>query len=482
MARNVSPLMAQVPCNCHLEETLPSSWAQRDFRSVFECVSTNAKSVKQRDYLPSGSIPVVDQGEGLIGGYTDDPNSEIAIERPVIVFGDHTRKFKFVNHNFAPGADGIKVIRPSLALLPKFAYYACLALKLPNRGYARHFGVLVKQRLPIAPFNEQRRIVDRIDTLFAQIDQGEAALRQAQKLLDHYRQSILQAAVTGTLTADWRARQGSNFEHGHDLLGRVLQARRNGWRGRGKYQEPTAADAINLPGLPAGWVWASVVQMVQLFKNGLAKKPNVAKSDLPVLRISAVRPMGISLADLRYYSPTDSHACDGFWVEREDLLFTRYNGSANFVGVCGQMRANCRVVHPDKLIRARIVSGCGLSTDYLEIAWNAGHTRKHIAQHIKTTSGQQGIAGADIKSAPFALPPPQEQVEIAARVWNAFEQLRTLRELCRNERQRCATLRQSILNEAFAGRLVAQNPNDESAAELLARTRSITQKSRDLAP
>ena len=59
--------------------------------------------------------------------------------------------------------------------------------------------------VPIAPTNEQRRIVERIDTLFAEIAEGEAALAEARKGLGLFRRSLLTAAVTGELTRDWRA-------------------------------------------------------------------------------------------------------------------------------------------------------------------------------------------------------------------------------------------------------------------------------------
>ena len=113
-------------------------------------------------------------------------------------------------------------------------------------------------QVPVPPLNEQRRIVEKIETLFARLDQGEAALRHTQTLLARYRQSVLKAAVTGALTADWRAQNAHRLEPGRDLLARILQTRRQTWQGRGKYQEPAAPDTTRLPELPEGWVWASV--------------------------------------------------------------------------------------------------------------------------------------------------------------------------------------------------------------------------------
>lgn len=324
----------------------------------------------------------------------------------------------------------------------------------------------------LAPLPEQHRIVEKIEILFAQLDAGEAALRQAQEQLARYRQSVLKDAVTGALTADWRAQNAHRLEHSRDLLDRILRTRRENWEGRGKYKEPAAPDTGDLPELPEGWVWASIDQVLDIFKNGLSKKPSLGSNDFPILRISSVRAMSVSLDDLRYYPALSHNEVEGFWVENGDLLFTRYSGSIAYVGVCGMMRGDCKVLHPDKLIKARIVSGIEFDREYAEIAWNAGESRSHIMENIKTTSGQKGIAGADIKAAPFPLPSFEEQQEIVSQVHLALSQIEMAQSACESELARSAALRQSILKEAFSGKLVPQDPRDEPADVLLARIRA----------
>ena len=123
---------------------VPKSWAAPVFSDVFTSISTSGKKIKQRDYKSSGKVPVVDQGEAFIGGYTDDENLVIEVTDPIIVFGDHTRVFKFLRHDFAPGADGTKILVPSEALDRKYAFYACKAARFPDKGYSRHFSFLKK--------------------------------------------------------------------------------------------------------------------------------------------------------------------------------------------------------------------------------------------------------------------------------------------------------------------------------------------------
>jgi len=91
---------------------LPTGWIYIKFDEAIDIVSDHGFRIKQKEYLPSGHTPVVDQGEGLIGGYTNDNNARITEPLPIIVFGDHTRRFKFINFPFAVGADGEKLFHP----------------------------------------------------------------------------------------------------------------------------------------------------------------------------------------------------------------------------------------------------------------------------------------------------------------------------------------------------------------------------------
>ena len=78
--------------------------------------------------------------------------------------------------------------------------------------------------IPVAPLPEQRRIVARIDELFAEIAEGEAALERARQGLDTWRRALLKAAVTGELTRDWREANRPT-ETGADLLARIRAER-----------------------------------------------------------------------------------------------------------------------------------------------------------------------------------------------------------------------------------------------------------------
>ena len=111
---------------------IPRHWVFADIEDALENISLNNIKIPQNDYLSSGKYPVIDQGAELIGGYTNSKEKVIDSDRSVIIFGDHTKCFKYVSFPFAPGADGIKVLRPRCPIDGKFAYYACRSLRLWN--------------------------------------------------------------------------------------------------------------------------------------------------------------------------------------------------------------------------------------------------------------------------------------------------------------------------------------------------------------
>ncbi|AIC11004.1 hypothetical protein [Xylella fastidiosa] len=123
---------------------------QWDSASVADCLVTvptaGTTKVQTRNYKAARRFPVIDQGRNQIAGWTDDEGAVINAPFPLIVFGDHTRAFKFVKRSFARGADGIQLLRPKSGIDPLF-FYACRAIDLPARGYNRHFTILKEKEL-----------------------------------------------------------------------------------------------------------------------------------------------------------------------------------------------------------------------------------------------------------------------------------------------------------------------------------------------
>jgi hypothetical protein len=236
-----------------------------------------------------------------------------------------------------------------------------------------------------------------------------------------------------------------------------------------KYKEPEPPDTGKLPELPEGWAWATLDQVSTTVRNGISTKPD-SESGLPILRISAVRPFLVDLEDLRFLPKNFDSS--GFTLIEDDLLFTRYNGNREYVGVCGRVRnLSGTVVHPDKLIKVTPVMR-GDFAKWLELMSNVGPSREFLAKRIRTTAGQSGISGEDLKSLPVPLAPELEAARITSRTVEELDRIRTLSDALATQTRRSSNLRVSVLTKAFSGKLVPQDPNDEPASALLERIRA----------
>jgi type I restriction enzyme S subunit len=325
--------------------------------------------------------------------------------------------------------------------------------------------------IPIAPLPEQRRIVAEIEKQFTRLEAGVAALRRVQANLKRYCAAVLKAACEGRLVPTEAELQKSEvkgqktkarFETGEALLARILTERRKNWlarrslgeggQGRGQYKVPAAPDTADLPRLPEGWTWSSLDQLLSLLRNGISAKPD-AEYGLPILRISAVRALSVNLAEARYLNAKASDYPD-YALTEGDLLFTRYNGNPDLVGVCGVVPPlTSPLVHPDKLIRCKLVSS-GALPDFVAVMANVGASRDYLAKRVRTTAGQAGISGGDLKGLPIPLAPLAEQTRIVAEVERRLSVVEELEAVVNANLQRATQLRQSILQKAFTGELV----------------------------
>jgi type I restriction-modification system DNA methylase subunit/restriction endonuclease S subunit len=152
---------------------LKTKWELVDFNELIEQVSYT-KKIDKKDYLKSGKYPIIDQSETFISGFWDNDEDVFKIKKPVVLFGDHTRIFKYVDFDFVLGADGIKILQPIESVDSKFFYYIVSNIDLPNLGYSRHFKELKRKKIPLPPLPVQQELVARLDKQQAIIEQCNA--------------------------------------------------------------------------------------------------------------------------------------------------------------------------------------------------------------------------------------------------------------------------------------------------------------------
>ncbi len=145
-----------------------------------------------------GKYPVIDQGQSYIAGYTDDGTKVVKKGFPYIIFGDHTRIFKYVDFPFVIGADGTKVLSPNTDLFnPKFFYFQLLSLNIQNRGYNRHYKLLKEKILVQPDFPEQRKIAYVLSTIQKAIEQQDKLIKTTTELKKALMQKLFTEGLYG---------------------------------------------------------------------------------------------------------------------------------------------------------------------------------------------------------------------------------------------------------------------------------------------
>ena len=330
--------------------------------------------------------------------------------------------------------------------------------------------------IPVAPLPEQHRIVAEIEKHFTRLDAAVAALKRAQANLKRYRAGVLKAACEGNLVpteAELARAEGRDYEPAGRLLERILTERRARWqygdKRRRKNNEPAAPDTSNLPDLPEGWVWATVEQLSYRIQYGTSSKASNDASGLPVLRMGNIQDGKLDFSDLKYLARENAEVQKTI-LSDGDLLFNRTN-SAELVGKCAVFKNNYpRACFASYLIRVSFLQG--FSPDYACTCINSQYGRTYISQVKSQQVGQANVNGTKLAAMPISVPPAVEQHRIVAEVERRLSVIQQAEAAVEASLKRAHRLRQSILKQAFSGRLVPQDPNDEPASVLLDRIRA----------
>lgn len=163
---------------------IPEGWKRKTVGEVID-KPIRAKQIKASDYLKEGSIPVIDQSRDFIAGYTNDNESVVQRNVPIIVFGDHTRILKYISFPFAKGADGTQLILSKDECIPQaILFLALMNIDLSNYHYARHFKYLKAEEVLISSKNIAAAFEKIVNPIFEQIQTLRNMMMQATEARD----------------------------------------------------------------------------------------------------------------------------------------------------------------------------------------------------------------------------------------------------------------------------------------------------------
>jgi type I restriction enzyme, S subunit len=333
--------------------------------------------------------------------------------------------------------------------------------------------------IKLPPLNEQKRIVYKIEALQAKSKKAKQALEIAKPLLGKLRQSILASTFRGDLTADWR-KKNPDVEPASVLLERIRAERRKKWeenelakmRAQGKepkndnwkakYKEPKPVDTKGLPKLPNKWCWANLNELKEFSIYGPRfSSKDYAEEGILVLRTSDIDDIGKVDVKKTPKLSLDDATFSKYCLNIGDLLITR-TGS---IGTLAVFNDTVQAIPGAYLIHYRL---CGPR----HLSWFVFFQLKSPRGQFCLTGGAAGIGRPNlnaptIEAIPIALPPQSEQEAIIKKIQIYTTIIDKNLDVFKGLRQKLDSLDQSILQKAFQGKLVGQDPSEEDAAALL---------------
>jgi type I restriction enzyme S subunit len=305
--------------------------------------------------------------------------------------------------------------------------------------------------LPVAPPDEQRRIVARIEELFSRLDAGVAALRHAKAQLQRYRQAVLAAAVTGQLTQAWRE-QHPDTEPAEELLERILEQRREQWDGKGKYRDALGPDSPSeLPEIPANWIWTTLDSLCISKVGNAFKSAQFKDAGVRLLRGENIEPGALRWANTRYWPESNIAEFQDLLVDQGDVIIAMDRpliSSGLKVAVAKKEDTPCLLVQ--RVTRLRPIDSITSTFIFTNI-----NTKRFVDQLIGNQTGTQipHITEKGIRCFAIPLPPLAEQHQIVAEVEARTTAINHLEAELDRQITRSNRLRQSTLKTAFCGQL-----------------------------
>lgn len=399
-------------------ETLPKGWTIAKFEDLLDYIQPTNYIVKSTDYKDTYPTPVLTAGKSFIKGYTNETDG-IFTKLPTIIFDDFTTATQFVNFPFKVKSSAMKILQPTCDLVNiKLAFYYMQTIHLKGETHKRFWISEYSQiPVPLAPFNEQIRILAKLEQLLTDLDKGVEYLETTKQQLKVYRQAVLKWAFEGKLT-------NKDVKDGE---------------------------------LPNGWtktILGEIVRKVSI-KALPTEMPESKFIGMDCIESNALKPF------MTYQFNQFKSAGNSFKVNH--VLYGRMRPylnkvyKAEFDGVCsGEF----------------IIMEC-LNDFNPELLKYILHQRDFVRFANQKTSGDRPrVSFEELKEYPIFKCSPVEQNLIVQEIESRLSVCDKIEETIENSLQQAEALRLSIIKKAFEGKLVPQDPNDEHAEKLLERIRA----------
>ncbi|GGA41986.1 hypothetical protein GCM10007416_13650 [Kroppenstedtia guangzhouensis] len=458
---------------------LPENWVWVRLGSVFERINENVMPSLNQKYIglehlsKNGGLEGIGKAEGLKSSKTPFKNGDVLYGKLRPYLNKHVAiQFDGVASTdilvFRQKIDELGIFLDKYFGLPYVMEYAMSnskGINLPRVSPK----VMESLPFPLPPLSEQKRIVDRVESLLGKIDEAKELIQEARDSFEQRRAAILDQAFRGELTRTWRE-QHPDVEPADRLLERIREEKASlETRKGGRRKKATNLPPIDPPyELPQGWKW---VRLGEVTVINPGKPRNLEYTDD---NICSFVPMAvvddftgsISVLEERPFGEVKK----GYtYFEENDVLFAKItpcmeNGKVAVAkGLTNKFGFGTTEFH---IIRC---SHLNIHPKLVYHLVRSDFFRKQAKAVMTGAVGQQRVPKHFLESYPFPLPPFDEQEEVVKVVddllMHEYETYTTL-----EIEGHLNSLTQSILTQAFRGELGTHDPTEESALELLKRT------------
>ena len=289
--------------------------------------------------------------------------------------------------------------------------------------------IIKSHEFPLPPLSEQHRIVDRIESLFAKLDEAKQKAQDALDSFETRKAAILHKAFTGELTAQWRKEHGVGMES---------------WD---------------------GLQWGSFIVSIEAGKNWNAEGRPPRADEFGVVKVSAVT--------WGEFNEVESKTCtveeqwnENVQIHEGDFLFSRAN-TLQLVGNCVIVKSiSRRLMLSDKILRFKFDKR--VIPEYVLHFTRSNLYRNQIEQLAAgNQDGMRNVSQKNMKLVEFPIPKLEEQAEIVSLLDDLLDKEQQAKEAAEGVLEQIDLIKKAILARAFRGELDTNDPNEESAVSLL---------------
>lgn len=411
------------------------NWIEAVLEDVLDYIQPTNYIVDSTEYSNAHKIPVLTAGKSFILGFTSEEHNVFS-ELPVIIFDDFTTATQFVNFRFKVKSSAMKILSPKSSLVNlKYVYYYMQTIRHNSDTHKRYWiSIYSKLCINLAPLPEQRAIVAKIEELFSELDNGVANLNKAKEKLEIYRQAVLKKAFEGELTKEWRVR---------NLTEEICD----------KLSSATSFNELSY----ANWKYKSLSEVCDAIGGHAFKSKDFCKENgkYQVIRIGNIRPGRLRLNESPVYvNALDENLISKYELKIRDVVITltgtRKKRDYGYTAIVNKTN----LLLNQRIAALRFNEKC-LPEFFLYYSWTDIFKNQFFESETGNV-GQGNVGMKAIRDTLIPLPTIEEQLQIVSLVDEKLSVCDDIEKNLNESLSVCATLRQSILKQAFEGKLLSE--------------------------